>query len=516
MKRILGILLVLALVLGMALPAVAETAETPVRGGTLTVAKSMDMSTQGFDITHTTFSQADCYVLSQIYETLLKVDDDGNFVEGLATSWEYTEDGLGLVLTLREDVSYSDGTKFDAAGCAAVMNYYLSEECGHVNKGSDLALISDVQVLDTYKIQVNTTAPDAGLLTILTGNSFMLMSPGNVENGDASTNPIGTGPFVLSEYVQGDHITLTANPNYYKMGADDSPLPYLDTIEYKIMTDDSVKTTNLKSGDVDGVDIHSSTNSVLSAMAMSDMTTYEYDYAINFWSGFNFTKEQFQNQTLREAVSYAIDRQEIVDVVFEGLATTTPFFSKPSQWWYYDYAVITEYDPAKAKELLTKAGYPDGITIEIANISREPDNSIVQLMQSQMAEAGINLVINALERTSWVSYVKTEVAHEMCIGQNGNAGVDVSRQLKDPMVSYMSTVYEPVVELQAIYTSLKSLTNESERLAAVQQLQKFYHDNTMQLIICQSHSYCTFSNIVKNVQFTSIASLDFSETWIED
>lgn len=515
MKKILGILLALALMLTAVVSTGAEAA-TPVRGGSLTIAKSQDMTNQGFDITHTTFSQADCYVLSQVFETLIKTDADGAFVPGLATAWEYTEDGLGLVLTLREDVTYSDGEKFNAEAVAKVMNYYLTEECKHVNKGSDLALITDVQVLDEYKVQVNTSAPDAGLLTILTGNSFMLMSPSNIDNKDAATNPIGTGPFVLAEYVQGDHITLKANPTYYKMGADGQPLPYLDEIVYKIMTDDSVKTTNLRSGDVDGVDIHGSTNSVMTAMAMSDMTTYEYDYAINFWVGFNFEKEQFQNPVLRQAISYAIDRQEIVDVVFEGLASTTPFFAKPSQWWFNsDFAGITEYDPAKAKELLAEAGYPDGITIEIAGISREPDNSILALMQSQMEEAGIILDIKAQERTAWVSYVKTEVAHELCIGQNGNAGVDISRQLKDPMVSYMSVVYEPVVEMQEMYNSLKSLTVESERKEMADKLQQFYHDNTMQLVICQSHSYCTFSNAVKNIQFTSIASLDLSETWMD-
>ena len=83
------------------------------------------------------------------------------------------------------------------------------------------------------------------------------------------------------------------------------------------------------------------------------------------------------------------------------------------------------------------------------------------------------------------------------------------------MVSYVSPDYAPAAEMQAIYNSLKSITNEAERKAAVDQLQAFYHDNTMQLIICQSHSYCTFANYVKNVQFTSIASLDFSECWLD-
>lgn len=514
MKKLLGILLAVTLLMGLCLTTNAEEAAAPVRGGTLIVAKSQDMTNQGFDITHTTFSQADCYVLSQIFETLIKIDGDGNSVEGLATDWHYTEDGLGLVMNLRQDVTYSDGTQFNADAAAKVINYYLTDACAHVNKKSDLALITSCDVLGEYEIRINTSAPDAGLLTILSGNSFMLMAPANVDNQDAATNPIGTGAFVLSEYTQGDQIVLSANPNYYKTGADGQPLPYLDGIVYKIMTDDSVKITNLRSGDVDGLDIQSSANSTLTAMSMDNMTTYEYDYAINFWVGFNFKNELFQDLKVRQAIAYAIDREEVMEVVFEGLGSTTPFFSKPSQWWYYDNAGINTYEPEKAKELLAEAGYPDGITVEIANISREPDNSIVQLLESQMAEAGITLQINAMERTAWVDYTKTQQAFILCIGQNGNAGVDVSRQIKDPLVSYMYADDPMVAQLQEIYNSLKSLTDLDARYAAVKALQDFYQDNTMQLIIGQSHSYCTFANYVKNIQFTSIASLDFSETWL--
>lgn len=485
-----------------------------VRGGTLTVAKTMDMTNNGFAMFKSTYSQADAYVLDQIIETLIKIDGEGNFVESLAKSWEYTEDGLGLQLTLRDDVTFSNGTPLTAEGVAKVFNYYITDECGHSQKGSDLSLVTGTDVIDEHTIQINTSSPDAGLLTALAGISFYVYAPENVDNNDFATNPIGTGPFVLKEYKEGDHITLERRDDYYIMGEDGQPLPYLDEIYYQILPDDAAKVANLQSGDVDGIDLQSSANSTITCMANADLTTYQHHYNINFWAGFNFANEALAKLEVRQALAYAIDRQEIVDVVFEGLGTTTPFFARADQNWFYDNAGINEYNPEKAKELLAAAGYPDGITVEIKCISREPDNTILQLMQSQAKQAGIELVLNPMERTAWVETAKTTLDYEMIVGQNGNAGVDMSRQIKDPFVTYQTLDIPEAVESQDMYKALKTITDVDERLAAERELQDYFHDNCLKLMICQSNSYGCFANYVKNVEVTNFGSYSFAEAYI--
>ena len=497
-----------------AAPAAAAPATDVVRGGTLKIAKTMDMTNNGFAMFHTTFSQYDAYVLDQIMETLIKIDAEGNFVPCLAKSWEFTEDGLGLKLELRDDVKFSNGTALSAQGVADLFNYYLTEECGHCQKGSDLALITDTQALDEHTIQINTSSPDAGLLTALSGISFYVYAPENLANNDFATNPIGTGPFVLKEYKEGDHITLARRDDYYVMGEDGQPLPYLDEIYYQILPDDAAKVANLQSGDVDGIDIQSSSNSTITCMANADLTTYQHHYNVNFWAGFNFGNEALAKLEVRQAVAYAIDRQEIVDVVFEGLATTTPFFARADQNWYYDNAGINEYNPEKAKELLAAAGYPDGITITVSCISREPDNTIMQLMQSQMKDAGIELVLNPMERTAWVEAAKTTLEYEMIVGQNGNAGVDLSRQIKDPFVTYQTLDIPESVESQEMYLKLKTITDVDERIDALKALQDYFQANTLKLMICQSNSYGCFANYVKNVEVTSFGSYSFADSYI--
>lgn len=491
-----------------------ETSDTVVRGGRLTVAKTMDMTRNSFDISHTTYIQADAYVLDQVLETLIDIDAEGNYVPRLAESWEFTEGDLGLVLKLRQDVTFSNGTKFNADAVAIVLNAYINDE-EHFAAKSDLALFESVDVIDEYTVQINTSSPDAGLLTEVAGGACYICAPENITNGDFGTNPIGTGPFVLAEYAEGDHILLKARSDYYRNGVDGKPLPYLDEIYYKILPDDAAKVANLRSGDVDGIDLQGSANSTLTCMGMPGFVTYQPNYNINFWAGFNFDDEMLAKTEVRRAISMAINRQEIVDVVFEGLGTTTPFFSRADQGWYSDYENYTEYKPEEAKQLLADAGYPNGITLTVSCISREPDNTIMQLMQAQMSEAGITLNLEPMERTAWISKAKNDLDYQMLVAQNGNSGVDLSRQCKDAFVTYQITSTPEAEESQRMYYELKSITDVDARNAAVAELQKYFHDNAIKLLLCQSFSYSCFAEYVKNIQLTSFGSYNFAETYIE-
>ena len=502
-------MLMLAVVVGSS----AEEA-TIQRGGTLTLAQSTDLSLRNFDPTTATYPPADDFILNQIFESLLTLDENGKIVPLLATEWEWTDDDLGLIVKLRDDVVYSDGTKFNAEACAYVMNYYVSEACPHVNKAKDMGALQSFDVLGEYTIRINLSKKDPDLIGTLCGRSFAMMSPANVDNKDCGTNPIGTGPFKLAEYVEGDHILLTANENYYQLGEDGLPLPYLDAVEYRIITDESVSMASLASNEIDGIDIVGAITNQFKVISMEDTELYQTNSINCMYVSFNFDKELISNDFVRQALSYAIDRQEICDVVFEGTAVGVPFYSAPGQWWYYD-ADVVEYDPVKARELLAEGGYPDGIELELCSISREPDNSIVQLMQAQMAEAGITLDLNIMERTAWITYTKGG-GHTMCIGKSGNWGtVSLPRMLADPCVTYIKGSDERVVRLQELYNSLKTTMGDDARYEIVKQLQAQYNDNVMGLVLCKKGNYCAFKRNVHGIIFNGNSAFDFTRVWKE-
>lgn len=483
-----------------------------VRGGTLVLAKNQAMRT-GLDITRTDDLSNHYTVLAAIYESLLSVDENGYAAPNLATEWQIAEDGMSITLKLREDVSFSNGEKFNAEAVAKCINFYLSDACNHYYKATDLANFDSAEALEEYTVRINLNNTDAALEMKLASSVGFIMAPANIDNMDYATNPIGTGPFVLDEYLEGESITLTANPNYYKMGVDGKPLPYLDSVKLQIMTDDTTQLTNLKSGDVMGIDRLGSTSSVISVQKMDDASIYESTVTQTYNICANMSDETVgSNQALREAIAYATNTEEILDIALEGFGAATAFWSTPARWWHYDYNPYT-YDLEKAKEKMAEAGYPDGLELELAIIAREPDNTIAQLVQSQLAEIGIKITINSMDSAAWVAYVM-DARQQLSIALAGNAGHHPSRQWPSALIR-MGTNDE-LEEIKSLLADAYTKTNVSDSYALVQKAQEMYLDNCMGVVLANKYYYGAFKSNVHNVGFHYYGWVVLEDAWIEN
>ena len=253
MKKLLSLVLVFALLLScVVLCAQAEAADAVVRVGTLKVGKTNKLT--GFDPSKTSSRNEDGYVYYLLFETLITYDENGNLAPGLATDWSYSEDGLSMTLTLRQGVTFHDGTPFNAEAVKANMDYNTNPDTGHVYLTSELGNIVSTEVIDEYTVKINLSTVDAALPSVFTNICGLMLAPSTLGAEDMAIHPVGTGAFKLEEYVEGDHIFLTAYENYWDKGADGQALPYLDRVEIYIMGDDSVRTINLQTGDIDMVD----------------------------------------------------------------------------------------------------------------------------------------------------------------------------------------------------------------------------------------------------------------------
>ena len=148
--------------------------------------------------------------------------------------------------------------------------------------------------------------------SVFTNICGLMLSPASLASGDIVTNACGTGPFKLKEYVQGDHVTLVRNENYYLKGEDGESLPYLDEVVCRLMSDDSVKTINLQTGDIDMVDYHSSANSISKSMEMDNLITVMTNNRQTYFMCFNLNDEKLNNPLIRQAMSFAVNREEIM------------------------------------------------------------------------------------------------------------------------------------------------------------------------------------------------------------
>lgn len=521
MKKTLAFILTLAMILSICIfgqYAFADsdpiTIEEPssgevVRGGTLILAKELESQT-GLDVTTIDYMECHYGLLSLIYEPLLTIAEDGSVAPGLASEWAFSDDGLSLVLKLREDVSFTNGEKFNAEAAAKTINYYKFD-CQHA-LATNLETVENAEVVDEYTVKINLNSLDSNLEYNLSSSIGMMVAPELIDKKDLSV-PVGTGPFVLSEYKEGEYALVTANPNYYKMGVDGQPLPYLDAIKFIVMTDDITQITNLKSGDIMGIDKVLSTTSAISVEDSDSLYLIENGGNCQVANlALNLDKESMSNLKLRQAILYATNNEELVEIGFEGFGETRKFWSPEGCWFYNDYNPYT-YNVEKAKELMAEAGLENGVDLELAIIAREPDATFAQIVQYQLGEIGINVSINALDSASWVSYVRENHDHDMTLANVSGSGFAPSTYWRFILKAIGGG--QVVDDLNAILDKTVETLDVKDRKALIDEYQNILMDEAAYAPIGAKFNYAAFNNSVKNVTVNYWGWLELANAYIE-
>jgi peptide/nickel transport system substrate-binding protein len=369
-----------------------------VRGGSLNAAQAAKWSS--LDPTVSSGRANDKFIINQLYETLIDVDSSGKYIPGLVQAWEVKNE-KNIILKLKKNVKFHDGTDFNGEAVKFVLERALNPE----TKASFRAEIEDIQtveVVDPYTVRLILKEPSSAILGALANYAGYMISPTAIQKygKDIVRNPVGTGPFKFKEAVEGDHITLVRNDSYHIMGKDGRALPYLDELSIKIIPDDSVKLVNLKSGSLDLIDSVQTIN-IQSLSASKDIALVSTSASRVFKMLLNVTKEPLSKKEVRQAIAFAVDREEFVKVVANGYGTVEPSVVMKQQWFYSPTVKKYGYDIQKAKALLAKAGYPNGFKVKLSFTSREPDKTIIQLIQSQLRKVGIDGEIETFDRLAF-------------------------------------------------------------------------------------------------------------------
>ena len=289
-----------------------------------------------------------------VYDTLLHADPDGKVVPWLATSWSWDGTKTVLTLKLRTDVTFTDGTKFDAS--AAAQNLLRFRDGTAANQ-SFLADMTGAKAIDAATLQITVKEPDPALLTYLTQAPGLMESPKHFGAADEKTNPVGTGPYILDagKTVVGSSYVYTANPNYF---AKDQQ--HWKTLTIKVISTPATEVNAIKGGQIDGMNVIDSSTVAQIKGAGYTVVDHELD-----WSGLAIFDRggklvpALKDPKVRQAISYAVDRAGMLKAAAQGNGTVTssvfPTYSPgfdPAVDQYYT------YDPAKAKQLLSEAGFP--------------------------------------------------------------------------------------------------------------------------------------------------------------
>jgi peptide/nickel transport system substrate-binding protein len=353
-------------------------------------------------------------VTAQIFNTLVRAKPGATDVEpDLATTWSVSPDGLVWTFQLRRGVTFQDGTPWNAE--AAKFNFdrwsdpnnpYHGVKPGDYYDWNDFmaGTFQEARVAGPYTLQLVLKAPNAPLLYSMSIIGFEFASPAAVQKygaQDFGQHPVGTGPYTFVEWVRDDHVTLAANPAFFRKG-----LPKTQRVIMRVIPDNSARYLALKADEIQAME-SPNPDDVKSAAADPNLKlVYRPPFNVGYLR-FNMSDDLFKDKRIRQAVAYAIDRKTIVQALYGGYGQVADQHLPPMMWGRTRAAGYA-YDPDKAKGLLAEAQYPSGFSFDFwyIPVSRPyfPNGKdIATAIASDLAKVGIRA---HLVTEDWAAYLK--------------------------------------------------------------------------------------------------------------
>ena len=402
--KLVNTLSALAIASALALPlssGIAQTAE-PSAGGELTVA--IDLQPKSLDPGFGDADTIDRYLFNQMYEPLIRLDAEGDIVPVLATDYAFSDENDAIRFTLREGVTFHDGTPFDAAAVKFNIERILDESSGSTRR-QDVADVASVEVVSDSEVLVTLNGPSGAALSGFAAEGTLMVSPTAVEEHgeDYGRNPVGTGPFRFVAWPGGERVELEKYADYWQDDEAGNDLPYLDKLTVRTIKNYATALLELESGNVDALDVVN-TQDFERLEGNESVALVPTPQVTNLMIALNVSKPPFDDKRVRQALAQSVDREILAKAVAGESGTVTPTFLPPSDWAYDESLKGWGHDPEGAKALLEEASAAD-LAFQLLIIQREPDATVGQFVQQMMKSSGISVDLQILERQSWIDRV---------------------------------------------------------------------------------------------------------------
>ena len=376
----------------------------PKYGGTIVLASIGDARSL---IPMLATDSASAQITSLVYNGLVKYDKDINLVGDLAESWEILDKGLRIRFHLRKGVRWHDWELFTAKDVEFTYKKLIDPSVRTAYSG-DFEKIKKLNIIDDYTVEVIYKEPHAPALSSwgMPIIPYHLLKDEDLNTTKYARGPIGTGPYKFKRWITGERIELVSNHDYFE------GRPYIDNYVYRIIPDGASMFLELQ---VKGIDLMGLTplqykRQTNTPFFKDNFNKFRYSSFGYTYLGYNLRNEKFKDVRVRQALDFAIDKQEIIDgILLEmGRIATGPFV--PESWAYNSDIKLRPYDPQKAKGLLKEAGWVDSdgdgwldkdgrpfeftITVNQGNDLRQ---QAAQIIQRRLAEIGIKVKIKVIE-----------------------------------------------------------------------------------------------------------------------
>ncbi len=382
------------------LPVVAAQAaqKAPKRGGTVVIAYGSEPSSlapwrSGDFNAH--------LIYNALYDSLVDQSETLQIVPGLAEGWRVGADRTVYTFFLRRDVKFHDGEDFNAQAAKWNIDRWANPPKGYI---FGISGIKSSEVVDDYTLRVTLERPNNKFLILLASRLRAVLPPKAVKQigEDFSFMPVGTGPFKFERWVTDSEIVLGRNPSYWRKDNAGTALPYLDQLVFRVLPDNSTRHTALITGEIDF-------NTAVVAENVSDLKARGrfiiFNRALMGYDALRLltSKAPLADKRVRQAISWAVDRDAINKAVYFGLGDPgSGLYSPPTPGFDVSFRPYTPRDLNKARRLLAEAGHPNGFAMQMI-VASPLFQQLAELLQAQLAQVGIRVTIQSVERGVFLS-----------------------------------------------------------------------------------------------------------------
>lgn len=511
-KKLLALFLALVMV-GAVLPGCGDGSKDPggqgnngktgepVKGGEITVGIAQDLD-DSLD-PHQTVAAGTREVLFSIFEGLVKPNSDGEMIPAVAEKYTLSEDGTTYTFTLREGVKFHNGQTVTAEDVV-----YSINRCAAVPEGQEKPLVAafsavkSVEALDEKTVAVTIAQRDLEFISYMTA----AIIPADYENQD--TAPVGTGPFKFVSRTPQQDFVMERFEDYWGAPA------WLDKVTYKICENADALVMNLNGG---SIDLCAHLTSAQASQLNQNFQVLEGTMNLVQAIYLNNQAKPFDNQMVRQALCYAIDRQGIMDMVADGHGTAVGSSIYPAFTKYFLPELVDKYPHSveKAKELLAQAGYPDGfdMTISVPN-NYQPHMDTAEVVAEQLREAGINVTIQPVEWSTWLDTIYNGRQFQATV-----VGVDAANMTARAMLERFTSDYgknfinynNPAYD--ALFQKAINAQDEAEQTDLYKQMETMLADTAANVYIQDLCDLVAMRQDLGGLKFYPIYVLDLSTVY---
>ncbi|OLO42314.1 glutathione ABC transporter substrate-binding protein [Alkalihalophilus pseudofirmus] len=368
---------------------------TENEGGTLVIVRLSDA--ENLDHHFMSTINAASVTHRSIYEGLVGRDKNSDISPLLATDWTQLDE-ITWEFTLREDVTFHDGTAFNADAVKTSFDRLLDPEVGSP-RAVVFSMVDEVKVVEEFTVQFILSEPFSPLLSILASHEGGIISPKSIEEHGKNIiqEPNGTGPFAFKSWTPGQEIVLNKNEQYW--GAESK----VDNVVLKVVPEETTRVSMLETGEAHVAEPLSAPM-VSTIEASQNSEVYRSEGFGTEYIGFNVQKAPFDDVRVRQAIAHAIEMDSILSGVFSGIGKKSNSLLGPKVLGYHEGMEAYEYNLNEAKKLLAEAGYPDGFETTLMTMDSRERVNLAEVVQSQLKGIGIDVDLQVMEYGTFVDH----------------------------------------------------------------------------------------------------------------